>query len=170
MNRCFAALAAASVLLLLQGCAAGIPEASPPAPVAGQGGGQTETATGGSCDPRATPIEINRSYDLQMQSTNDPYPANCLYYCVLVPEIADSVQIDLRDFNTDLDLFVGYGDYESVTGEMPVEGESYAWKSNHPGTDDEQVSVPDPQPGVYYLEVCSYRGDSSPFELSTEVR
>ncbi|OGO13555.1 MAG: hypothetical protein A2Y93_17365 [Chloroflexi bacterium RBG_13_68_17] len=170
MNRRLFVVVAATLLLPAQACAGGGLEEAATAAASGQVSGQTEAAASGACDPRATPLEINRAYDLQMHSTSDAYPANCLYYCLSAPEVSSSIQIDVRDFNADLDLFVGYGDYESVTGEMPVEGESFNWKSNHAGTDDEQVLVSDAQPGVYYIEVCSYRGDSTPFELSTDVR
>ncbi len=158
-----------AVLLLLQGCAdRGIEEAAT-ASAAGQAGGAT-AAAGSFCDARATPVDINRSYDLQMHSTDEGYPANCLYYCLQSPEVATSIQIDVRDFNADLDLFVGFGEYESVVGEMPVEGESFNWKSNQAGMEDEQVLVTEAQPGLYYIEVCSYRGAATPFELSIDVR
>ncbi len=125
---------------------------------------------GEACDSRAMQIEANSSYDLQMHTATGDYPANCLYYCLPVPDGQTSLAIDLRDFDVDLDLYVGYGSIETVQGAELVEGETFYWKSNEGGTDDELVNISSPDGGLYYIEVCSYDGTASPFELSTSLR
>jgi hypothetical protein len=124
----------------------------------------------GECDQRSTRIELNTLSHQEMQATSSPYPANCLYYCLWVPEGGDSLEIGIVDFVADLDLFVGFGDFSSVVGIDPTPGASYDWKSNQYGTRDEAVTIPAPEIGVYYIEVCSYEGDATPFDLSTRLR
>lgn len=178
MHRRFSLLLVAGVLILAGlGCSvlsASSPatgaEVEPAAPAEDQTEQQPPAASLPACDQRATPIETGGRLNLQMHSTTSPYPANCLYYCVGIAEGGDRLDIAIRDFDVDLDLFVGYGSFEAVSGDVPVEGESYTWKSNDYGTDDEEVSVSNPEAGLYYIEVCSYAGESSPFVLETDVR
>lgn len=123
----------------------------------------------GECDAPAEPIDVNASHNLQMHSTTESYPANCLYYCFRIPD-GENLNVGIYDFNVDLDLYLGFGDIEAVDGVQPVWGESYDWMSNEYGTEDEIVTIPDPQAGVYYAEVCSYEGEASPFELRVDFR
>ncbi len=124
----------------------------------------------GPCDSRAMPIDFNVSYEQQMHATDQGYPANCLYYCLWIPDNQSNLSISIADFNTDLDLYIGQGEFESVVGADVVYNETYMWKSNEFGTVDEFVSINNPVGGVYYIEVCSYEGEASPFVLSTELR
>ena len=121
------------------------------------------------CDQSSTRIEVNTLSHLEMRATSSPYPANCLYYCLWVPETGGSLEIAIADFVADLDLFVGFGDLTSLAGIDPTPGVSYDWKSNQYGTRDEAVTIPAPEAGVYYIEVCSYEGDPTPFDLSTRL-
>lgn len=141
----------------------------------GEAGTTPAAATEGSgvatgCDERAHLIQANRLYREEMPPATGPYPSNCLYYCVMVREPAGDLTIDVRDASADLDLFVGLGSIEAVSGEALVEGQTYTWKSNEPGNDDESVEVSAPEAGTYYLEVCSYDGESTPFELEVRLR
>ena len=129
----------------------------------------TEPFVPGTCDSRSTPIDANTTYNLNMHSTTAGYPANCLYYCLWIPD-GGNLLIGIYDFNVDLDLYVGYGSMEAVDGVRPVWGETYDWMSNSYGTGDEEVNIPGPRSGAYYIEVCSYQGTASPFRLETSFR
>jgi hypothetical protein len=122
-----------------------------------------------NCDSPATPIAINTAHNLQMHSTTQPYPANCLYYCFQIPDGSD-LDVGIYNFNTDLDIYIGYGSIEAVDGVEPEWGQSYDWMSNEFGTGDEVVSIPGPQAGVYYVEVCSYQGESTSFRLEVDFQ
>jgi hypothetical protein len=130
----------------------------------------TPPFVGGECDSRSTRVDVNVSYDENMHSTTQSYPANCLYYCLWIPEAMSNLTIGVYDFDVDLDLYVGYGSMDAVSGSEVEQGETYTWKSNDYGTDDEQVSIRNPEGGVYYIEVCSYEGSASPFRLETALR
>jgi hypothetical protein len=120
------------------------------------------------CDSPATPIQANTTLNLNMHSTSQSYPANCLYYCFAIAD-AGRLDIGIYNFSVDLDLYVGYGSIEAVDGVVPEWGESYDWMSNDFGTGDEEVTIPNPEAGTYYIEVCSYEGEASPFRLVTSV-
>ncbi len=122
------------------------------------------------CDARATEIEPGRTYEQQIEATNRPYPANCQYYCLMLAEPRSQLEITLSDFQTDLDLFVAYGEFEAVIGEVPREEAGKAWKSNQYGLRDEQVTIADPLAGPYYIEVCSFERDASYYNLSSRLR
>ena len=101
-------------------------------------------------------------------STTEPYPANCTYYCLWMPGGASSLDIGISGFEVDLDLYVGYGDISLVLGAEP--GDS-GWLSNSYGTGDELVSIPNPgSDGAYYIEVCSYDGQGSNFQIQATTR
>lgn len=121
------------------------------------------------CDPRAEPIEVNTSIPLNMHQTSGGYPANCQYWCACVPGGGSSLDIGITDFNVDLDIYVAWNDFEGITGQSLIYGDTYTWMSNAYGTGDEWVSIGDPQEGPYYIEVCSYEGDASPYNLLTEL-
>jgi hypothetical protein len=122
------------------------------------------------CDPRAEPIDINTTIPLNMHTATGGYPANCQYWCACVPGGGSALDIGITDFTVDLDMYVAWNDFEGITGETPVYGESYTWMSNAYGTGDEWVDVTNPVEGPYYIEVCSYEGDPSPYNLVTELR
>ncbi|MEW6568288.1 MAG: PPC domain-containing protein [Chloroflexota bacterium] len=124
----------------------------------------------GGCDTRATLIEADRTYQQQIEATSRPYPANCQYFCLSVPEAGKRLEIGIADFTTDLDLFVGYGEFEAVIGEVPSEDPGRTWKSNQYGLEDEQVTIADAAAGQYYIEVCSFERDASFYELTSRLR
>jgi hypothetical protein len=173
MKRSHLAVVGAVLLLATLGCSVLSAEDAPaePQPAEPQPApAQPAVPVGPPCDTRARSIELNQSYDEQMHQATGPYPGNCLYYCAFVPPGQDQLEVEIRDFNTDLDLFIGFGTMEAVMGEEVVEGETYTWKSNATGTADENVSIRNPEEGNYYIEVCSYEGEASPFELETNLR
>lgn len=122
------------------------------------------------CDVRATPIEPGRTYQEHIEATSRPYPANCQYYCLSLAEPKSRLEITISDFSTDLDLFVAIGDFEAVIGEVPREEPGSSWTSNQYGLGDEQVTIPDPASGQYYIEVCSFERDASYYKLSSRLR
>jgi hypothetical protein len=134
------------------------------------GGPTAEGAASGSCEEGARLVQANRLYREELPASTGPYPSNCIYYCIWVREPAGDLTIDIRDASADLDLFVGLGSIEAVSGEQLVEGETFMWKSNQPGNVDERVEISPAEAGMYYLEVCSYEGESTPFELEARLR
>ena len=142
-----------------------VPPPPPPTNEPAQPPGQLPS----NCDSPATPIATNTMHSLQMHSTTQGYPANCLYYCFQIPG-GNNLDIEMSNFNTDLDIYVGFDSIEAVDGVVPEWGQSYDWMSNAFGTTDEEVSIPSPQAGVYYIEVCSYEGESTPFSLEINFR
>jgi len=127
-------------------------------------------AVGGECDARSTRILADTSYSLRMEATSDPYPANCLYYCMWLPDGGQALEVALSGAVVDLDLFIGYGSMDALAGVDVVEGQTYTWKSNQPVTGDEAVHIESPAAGVYYLEVCSYEGEATDFRLESSLR
>lgn len=122
------------------------------------------------CDARAIQIEPGRTYQQKIEATNRPYPANCQYYCLMLADPRSELEITLSDFRTDLDLFVAFGEFEGVIGEVPRDEEGKAWKSNQYGLGDEQVTIRHPLAGPYYIEVCSFERDASYYNLSSRLR
>jgi hypothetical protein len=105
-----------------------------------------------------------------LDATNEPYPANCTYYCLSIPGGTSTLVVDLTGMEADLDLFVGYGGVEAVTGRVPEQGVSYDWMSNEFGTVDENVTVSGPPTELpYYIEVCSYESLESDFQLEATI-
>ena len=94
------------------------------------------------------------------------YPGNCQRWCTRVPEGGSTLGIDLTGFVVDLDLYVA-NTFEGITGEEIIYGETYTWMSRMGGTADEGVAIDGPAGGTYYIEVCSFNGDPSPYTLST---
>ena len=68
-----------------------------------------------------------------------------------------------------MDLYIA-NTFEGITGERIVYGESYTWMSRTAGIQNEQVSIPSPQGGTYYLEACSYTGTATSYDLATSWR
>mgnify|MGYP002622844430 CR=1 FL=1 len=139
-------------------------------PAAENTGGEAQTAqsqTGDvACDPQANALTLGATASGEITATTQPYPANARYYCVNVPAGTGSVAIELSGLSADLDLYVGYGDIASVQGVDLTQGETYDWQSNDFGTVDERVTINNPQPGVYYIEVVSYEGQPSAFQIA----
>ncbi len=160
-----ASLAAAALLLLGQLACSATRAGLTPTPTS-----EAVVAATSGCDARATPIEPGRTYQLQIEATSRPYPANCQYYCLSLSEAKSRLEITLADFSTDLDLFVALGDFEAVLGEVPRDEPGRAWKSNQYGLGEEQVTISDPVAGSYYIEVCSFERDASYYNLTSRLR
>jgi hypothetical protein len=78
------------------------------------------------------------------------------------------LEIGVSDFTVDLNLYIGRGSIDVLNDVDVVEGSD--WYSHHTGDgSDEDVSITDPEGGVYYIEVCSYDGSPSPFTLWTAI-
>lgn len=90
-----------------------------------------------------------------------------MYFCVEVPTGVDSFTVSLTGMTQDLELFVGYPDFETL-----IDGGFGLKFSTSPDTQDEEVTVDiDPDllwsPGSYYIEVGPNSNDpSSPFTLT----
>lgn len=158
-----------SILSLL--CVAALAACNPAAPggqqAADAGAG---TAAGGaapaSCDAPAQPLAIGSSAHGEIPA-GQSYPDNARYFCVQVGEGAPSLTFEVSGMSTDLDLYVGSGNIQSVQGVNLQEGDTYEWKSNAFGNDNETVTIPNPAPGVYYAEIVSYQGEASGFDFAT---
>jgi len=146
------------------------PEAAPTSPPAEPTNPPPVVPYSCECDPRAGQIDINTTVPLEMQRATGGYPANCQYWCACVPGGGSSLAFGISDFVVDLDLYVAWNDYEGITGQTLVYGETYTWLSNDYGTGDEAVSISNPNEGPYYIEVCSYEGEPSPYNLTSELR
>ena len=131
------------------------------------GGGSVSAPS--SCDDPAQPIAGNSPTSAQLAATTDPYPANCNYYCTEVPSGKSSLDIALRNLTEDLDLYVGFGSIAVLQGSDLTQGENYTWKSNEFGTADENVTVDSPEAGTYYIEICSYEGKASDYQIEVSV-
>jgi hypothetical protein len=146
------------------------PTAAPPTAIPPSPTSPPPVAFECECDPRATPIDTNTVLAMEMHRATGSYPANCQYWCGCVPPGMTDLDIGITDFNVDLDIYVAWNDYEGVTGAEPIYGESYTWMSNAYGTGDEWVNINNPEAGPYYIEVCSYEGDPSPYNLAVGYR
>ena len=113
-----------------------------------------ETFSGGDCDSGSTRVEMNTSTQLSVSAGN--YPDSCNYYCLWVPEAGSTLEIGIRDFDIDLDMYVDT-DLSVLTFE-----DHGQWESNAYGDGDESVTISDPG-GRYYIQVCSYEGLASNF-------
>jgi len=114
----------------------------------------SETFTGGDCDSGSIRVEMNTTTQ-QSVSAGD-YPDSCKYYCLWVPEDGSKLDIGIRDFDIDLDMYVDT-DLSVLTFE-----DHGQWESNAYGDGDESVSISNPG-GRYYIQVCSYEGLASNF-------
>jgi hypothetical protein len=122
-----------------------------------------EPFIGGECHPGAEPIEMN--LDISGQVFGGPFPNNCTEFCLWVPDDGTRLEITISDFNVDLDLYVDQ-DYEVLQSSSIGEAE---WESIDFGTGDESVSIYNPG-GRYYIQVCSYEGIASGFQLTADFQ
>jgi hypothetical protein len=151
-------------------CVAMLAACNPAAPggeqkAADAGGAASGAAAPASCDAPAQPLAIGASAHGEIPA-GQSYPDNARYFCVQVGEGVSSVTFELSGMSTDLDLYVGSGTIGSVQGVNLQEGDTYEWKSNAFGNDNEVVTINDPQPGIYYAEVVSYQGEQSGFDFA----
>ena len=119
-----------------------------------------------SCDSPAVALGPDQVNTLHIDETAEDYPANCNYYCTEVQSGASSLTVDVRNFTEDLDLFVGLGSITSVLG---VDPEDNPWKSNEYGTDPESVKISAPDAGIYYIEICSFDGTATDYDVKITV-
>jgi hypothetical protein len=141
-------------------------QASQSAPAAAASAAAQSAPAPAACDPPAVGIAVGAPVQSQLQATSRPYPANATYYCFAAPAGAQSLTISLTGLAADLDLYVGHGSITTVQGVDLSRGDTYQWKSNDFGSGDEHVTINQPQPGIYYIEIASYEGQASPFTLS----
>lgn len=126
----------------------------------GSGGGDGSEAS------QCVALETNTTRSLEMHASTGSYPDNCQYYCVDVTAGSNQLDIELAGMEVDLDIFVQF-DNPVFTSDPNAPD---TWTSNEYGTTDEFVNIPGPSEGTYYLEICSYEGDPSPFTLTATVR
>jgi len=158
----FLALAFAGALAACGQSGAGAPQNAADATNATQ----TAAAAPASCDSPAQPIALGSTTQSQLAATRQPYPANATYYCIDVPAGTRNVSIQLSGLSADLDVYVGHGAISTVQGVDISAGQNYQWKSNAYQNVDENVQIPNPQPGIYYIEIVSFEGNGSPFTLN----
>lgn len=133
------------------------------APQAAQG---VVAAAPASCEAPAQPAALGATVESELRATTAPYPANATYYCVSVPDGAQSLTLELGGLSADLDLYVAHGTIRTLQGADISGGENFQWKSNAFGNGDERVVIDAPQPGIYYVEIVSYEGNGSRFRLT----
>lgn len=133
---------------------------------AADGAPATQTAAApASCDAPAVPLALGASVSGDITAAQS-YPENARYYCFDVPAGTQSVTVELSGMSVDLDLYVGSGSINSVQGVNLEEGETYQWKSNAFGTDNETIAISAPAAGTYYAEIVSFQGTASSYTFS----
>lgn len=148
---------AAVIAVLLVSCGGGDTEGEASSDLPGDGQQPTTTVVlGPVCEnPPPTPMSLGAPV-----SSEVPGFDQC--FTVEVPAGATSLTIELTGMTAPLNLFVGYGDAETVqfhTGDF--------WQSFEDGTADELVTIENPQAGTYYVNVAvGTVRDMSPFTLS----
>ncbi len=123
----------------------------------------------GECEEPATEIALGSPVSSEIVGSNQP-PREQKYFCVRVPDGASSITFDLTSTTSDLNLYVGHPDLETVQ-----QGGIWFWSTNERGVED-KVIVVEPaltdyvNPGPYYIEVSAedFR-ESSPFTLSART-
>lgn len=130
------------------------------------GGDGDGGASGGPprCESPAQGIVAGNTYREHIDAATE-YPDNCVYFCMDVPSGQDNLTLRIWGYDTDLDIYVGRGGLNSVQGD-----DAGQWYSNAGGTADEEVVIDSPSSGTYYIEVCSYMGEASDFQLEAELR
>lgn len=120
----------------------------------------------GECEPPTTEIALGSPVNSEIVNDDQPPPER-KFFCVYVPEGTSSITFELTGTTSDLNLYVGYPDLETVQ-----EGGFTFWYSEQEGAADEIIIVQPAlkefvEPGSYYIEVTAqdFRG-SSPFTLS----
>ncbi len=119
------------------------------------------------CDQQAAPIKVNEAYRPTMHQTGDGYPATCQYYAVTAPEGYAQLDVAVSGMSADLDISVQYG---ACAFKNEWESDGDTWSSNQDGTADEAIRISAPLAGTYFVEVCSYSGDATPYTLSTSLK
>lgn len=154
-------------LALVIALAACSPAADKAAPAAEGAPTQTAAAPAAPCDTPAVDLAVGASVSGTLHAAAS-YPANATYYCVRVAEGTPRITLTLSGLTNDLDLYIGHGSIQSVQGIDLQAGETYEWKSNAFGTDNEQITIDNPQAGVYYAEIVSYEGKESNYQFAVQ--
>jgi len=91
----------------------------------------------------------------------DVFEETIAMYCLWVPEGGTSLDIGIRDFNIDFDIYVSYS-YDELMS--PTGMGEYNSRSGGDGS-PEQVTIPNPG-GRYYIQVVAYNfGTSGDFTI-----
>ena len=78
-----------------------------------------------------------------------------------MPESGSSLEVGISRFNVDLDMYV---DTDLSVLELDDHGQ---WESNNYGAGNESVTIENPG-GRYYIQVCSFEGKASSFNIWSE--
>jgi len=124
----------------------------------------------GECEEPSTEIGLGAPVSSEIVGVDQP-PGERKYFCVHVPEGVSSITFELSKTTSDLNLYVGHPDLETVQ-----QGGLWFWFSDERGAVDKVVVVEPAladyvNPGPYYIEVSAedFRA-SSPFTLSVRTR
>jgi len=115
----------------------------------------------GSCEQGTVPLPVDQSAVGSI--VGGTYPNNCTVYCLWVPDGGRRLEIEISDFDVDLDMYV---DQDLNILQFDDFGQ---WYSNDAGSGNESVSISDPG-GRYYVQVCSYEGTPSTFTIENNYR
>jgi hypothetical protein len=125
---------------------------------------------GDGCEEPASEIELNSPITSEVRGVDQPPPER-VYFCVLIPDAESSITIELTGTTSDLNLFVGHPDLETVQ-----QGGIWFWSSDQRGVQDKTVVIGPARadhvnPGPYYIEVSAEDfQESSPFTLAVRTR
>ncbi len=105
------------------------------------------------CEPPAQEIALDGSVQGELTDRGDG-PHSRDYYCVQLPENLSSVTIDLSGLTSFLEIFVRH--------DQPAQ-----WMDRGRQGDTRTVTIEDPAPGPYYIDVAAaVTGTSSPYTLT----
>jgi len=106
------------------------------------------------CAAPATEMLIGDSLDSEVAGRAG-VPAARRYFCVQVPDGVTSITVDLTGLSGDLDLFVRHANLAEI------------WTDRSRGSDTRTVTIDEPTPGAYFIDVASaYPNASSTFTVS----
>lgn len=118
-----------------------------------------------SCEAPAAKISLGSPVSADIVGADQPPPER-KYFCVEVPDGATNIQFELTGMTSDLNMYIGHPDLETVQN-----GGTWFWYTSERGTED-KVIVVEPalsdyvRPGPYYIEVSPQNfEESSPFTL-----
>lgn len=130
---------------------------------------QDTPASVGECEAPTTEITLGSPVNSEIVNDDQPPPER-EFFCVFVPEGASSITFELTGMTSDLNLYIGYPDLETVQ-----QGGFMFWFSEEQGVADEVLVIQPAfdefvEPGSYYIEVSAedFHG-SSPFTLSVRT-
>jgi hypothetical protein len=126
---------------------------------------QDTSSSLGECEEPAAEIDLGSALISEIVN-DDQLPPERMYFCVQVPEGTSSITFELAEMTSDLNLYVGHPDLETVQ-----QGGVWFWSTNERGVEDKVVVVLPGlsdyvNPGPYYIEVSAQDFQaSSPFTL-----